>query len=86
MEKQEELASLNRRARSILHQASKVDSEYKHNLLHEIFPYFQKCELESRAEALSIHVHEWPLPPSTVHAQWIVFELSPPRIFLSGVI
>ncbi|KAH9980607.1 hypothetical protein BJV74DRAFT_898252 [Russula compacta] len=41
----------------------------------------RKCKLGSQARALKIHVHEWPLPPSTTHAQLAVFELSPPRAF-----
>jgi hypothetical protein len=80
MAKREELASLNKTARYILSQASKM--EHKHDQWRNVFPRrCQKCGLESQANALSIHVHEWPLPPSTVHAQWIVFELSPPRVF-----
>ena len=41
----------------------------------------QRCKLEHQAKALKIHVHEWPLPSSTMHAQRVVFELSPPRAF-----
>src|SRR5260221_6093915 len=41
----------------------------------------QKCRLEKQAKDLKIAIHEWPLPRSTVPAQWIVFELSPPRSF-----
>jgi hypothetical protein len=80
MAKREELASLDKTARYILSQASKM--EHKHDQWRKIFPgQCQKCELESQANAHLFQVHEWPLPPSTVHAQWIVFELSPPRAF-----
>jgi len=42
----------------------------------------QKCELEHRANSLMIPVGcQWILPPSTEHAQLVVFELSPPRAF-----
>jgi len=80
MAKRGELAYLNKAARSILDRASKM--EHKHRLWREIILRpCQKCKLEKQAKNLSIHVHEWPLPPSTVHAQRIVFELSPPRAF-----
>src|SRR5579863_8732969 len=37
----------------------------------------KKCKLERRAKALKIRIHTWPLPRSAIHAQSVVFELSP---------
>jgi hypothetical protein len=83
-EKRAELVVLNEEHGSLLSRASKMD----HN--HESFGILgrdnhnatcPKCQLENRAKALKIHVHEWPLPPLAEHAQQAVFELSPPRAF-----
>jgi len=78
-----ELASLNQKSRSLLDEASKMDHQHSmDNSGREIHgAACQRCKVEHRAKALKIHVHEWPLPPSTVHAQLAVFELSPPRAF-----
>lgn len=40
--------------------------------------YCQKCALKSRAEQLSIDVHEWPLPQKDLQAKAVVFELDVP--------
>jgi hypothetical protein len=81
--KRAELALLNQTSKSLLSEASKRDHEQSKNSLgrdtHRAT--CQKCQLEHRAKALKIRVHEWPLPPSTAQAQLAVFELSPPRAF-----
>jgi len=81
--KREELASLKQKSNSILGQASKMDHEQSKNSsgrqVHSAT--CQKCQLEDRAKTLRIYVHEWPLPLSAMHAQLVVFELSPPRAF-----
>ena len=43
--------------------------------------YCRKCQTTSEADGLTIGVHEWPLPQATLQAQFVVFELSPPRAF-----
>ena len=81
-EKRVELYSLNQQSDSLLHQASRMSHKWSDD-----FPpqhkkkKCQRCKLERRAKALNIRVHEWPLPSSTVHAQRVVFELSPPPTF-----
>jgi hypothetical protein len=82
-EKRAELALLNQTSKSLLSEASKRNHERsKNNLGRDIHKATcQKCQLEHRAKALKIRVHEWPLPPSTAQAQLAVFELSPPRVF-----
>jgi hypothetical protein len=81
--KREELASLKQISNSILVRASKMDHEQSKNSsgrkVHSAT--CRKCRLESRARDLGIRVHEWPLPPSAMHAQLAVFELSPPHAF-----
>ncbi|KAI9453949.1 hypothetical protein BJY52DRAFT_1427406 [Lactarius psammicola] len=41
----------------------------------------KKCQMDNQASKLKIDVFEWPLPPATVQAQLVVFELTPPRAF-----
>ena len=81
--KRAELASLNQKSESSLARASKMDhEESKDGLGRRVHSTTcQRCQLEEQAKNLKIGVHEWPLPPTTVHAQWVVFELSPPRPF-----
>ena len=81
--KREELASLKQKSNSILVRTSKMNHGESKNSsglkVHSVT--CRKCQLESRARDLGIRVHEWPLPPSTMHAQLAVFELSPPHAF-----
>jgi len=80
--KRAELSSLNQKSNSLLHQASGMGHKYSDTLPPQHKKKTcQRCKLERRAKALKIRVHEWPLPSSTVHAQRVVFELSPPRAF-----
>ena len=41
-------------------------------------PTCEKCKLNNRAKALSINVHEWPLPKHPLEAKSAVFELNVP--------
>ena len=75
-----ELNDLNQTSESLLQRASDMDHEKSENGFHGR-KSCQKCQLERQAKKLKIHVHEWPLPRSTLHAQRAVFELSPPRAF-----
>ena len=81
--KRAELNSLNQKSKSILARASKMDhGQTEDNLGRRVHSITcQKCRLEEQAEDLRIAIHEWPLPHSMVPAQWVVFELSPPRLF-----
>ena len=80
--KRAELYSLNQQSDALLQQASGMDHKWSND-----FPpqhtnkNCQRCKLERRAKGLKIRVHEWPLPSSTLHAQRVVFELSPPPAF-----
>jgi hypothetical protein len=80
--KRAELSALNERFRSLKDEASRMDhfyfQDYEGNVFHG---RCQKCQTEKRANKLNIDVHEWPLPRSTMQAQLVVFELSPPRAF-----
>jgi hypothetical protein len=77
------LHSLNQKSASILRKSSKMNhKQLVGKLEHETCNVScKRCKLESRAKVLEIRVHEWLLPPSTIHAQLVVFELSPPRAF-----
>jgi len=77
--KRAELASLNQRSESLSRQASRLSHE--RSLYGHETATCRKCQLEYEAESLKIDVYEWPLPPSTVDAQRVVFELSPPHAF-----
>jgi hypothetical protein len=80
--KRAELSSLNQQSTSFIRDASRMNHECSRNLgLRRGTVTCRKCQLEHRAMSLKIHIHEWPLPSSVVHAQQAVFELSPPRSF-----
>jgi hypothetical protein len=80
-EKRAELEDLNRTSRSLLQEASMMGHGACLNPGKGKKKKCKKCRLERRAEALHISIHEWPLPHSTAHAQYVVFELSPPSAF-----
>jgi len=80
--KRAELISLNERSNALSYQAS----ELGHECTDDPWPHrktrkCRKCRLEGQAKSLKIAVHEWPLPSSTMYAQRVVFELSPPHAF-----
>lgn len=41
----------------------------------------ERCRYEAQASSLTIRIHEWPLPSSTLEAQSTVFELQVPPFF-----
>ena len=43
-------------------------------------PYCNKCRIRSRAQGMSIEVHEWPLPREENELKWVVFELAVPEV------
>jgi hypothetical protein len=79
--KRTELVSLNESSKSLLSEASRLGHELDTYGYHVTRWKCRKCQLENKARALEIHVHEWPLPSSRVCAQQTVFELSPPPAF-----
>ena len=82
-DKRTELHSLNQQSQSLSRQASEMshDSPGTCKATKKGSKKCHKCQLEHQAKTLKIRVHEWPLPSSTVHAQHVVFELSPPYAF-----
>ena len=80
--KRAELISLNERSDSLSCEALELSHECTDDAWpHHKTPTCRKCQLEGQVKSLKIHVHEWPLPSSTIHAQQAVFELSPPHAF-----
>ena len=81
--KREELTSMKQESKSLLDQASMMVHEkrndYSGREIHK--SACRKCSLQDQAKTSMIRIHEWPLPRSTIHAQWVVFELSPPHAF-----
>ena len=78
--KRAELSTLNRQSQSLSRQAAEMSHESPGICQPTIMKSkgCRKCQLERQAKNLKIRVHEWPLPSSTVHAQHVIFELSPP--------
>ena len=81
--KRSELSSLNQKSQSLLRQAAEMSHESPGicQPTKAKSKICQRCKLERQAKKLKIRVHEWPLPSSTMHAQHVVFELSPPDAF-----
>ena len=83
--KRAELSSLNRQSTELSRQAEALDHRYIYDSNVSAHQHkkktCQKCKLTRKAKSLKIHVHEWPLPSSKIHAQQVVFELSPPHAF-----
>ncbi|KAH9160220.1 hypothetical protein EDB89DRAFT_2117301 [Lactarius sanguifluus] len=81
--KHAELDSLNGQWELLKYMAAEMDHTYledKGNSTHRK-SWCQKCQANITASKLKIGVHEWPLPQTTVQAQLVIFELSPPRAF-----
>ena len=57
-----------------------VDHRRKHRIITKHSGSCQKCELKSRAEKLTIDVHEWPLPEGKLQVKAAVFELDVPIV------
>lgn len=88
-DKQNELIHKHQRYTELMNSAAGVDCEY-----YEVVPdspfdfrelhhktYCQKCEYERQAKAITINVHEWPLPTNDLQSKSTVFELNVPRPF-----
>ena len=80
-EKRAELNRLKKSSDSLRSEASRMDHKFDADGCHVSPRKCRKCRMEKEAKALKIHIHEWPLPSSTVDAQQTVFELSPPPAF-----
>ncbi len=77
-EKRAELRVLNEKSQSLRNAASTME--------HTCYNWrgrwnCRNCQTNDEANGLKIYVHEWPLPQTTLQAQSVVFELSPPRAF-----
>jgi hypothetical protein len=73
---------LNQASRTLTSQASRMTHEFTHGLNPQhIEEKCQKCKLDRQVNSMKTRVHEWPLPSSKMHAQRVVFELSPPPAF-----
>jgi hypothetical protein len=81
--KRAKLVALNKKSKSLLAKVSKMDhGELKDRFGRRVHSAScKKCKLERRTIAMKTRIHEWPLPSSTMHAQLVVFELSPPPAF-----
>ena len=77
-EKRAELRDLNAKWQSLKDEASTMDhSSHRWGRRR----HCKKCQTNDEANELKISVHEWPLPQEELQAQFIIFELSPPRAF-----
>ena len=80
--KRAELILLNEQSNTLSCRASSLSHECTEDFWSRYKPATcRKCRLEDRVKSLKIAVHEWPLPSSTMYAQRVVFELSPPHAF-----
>lgn len=77
------LVALNKKWKSLSVKASKMDHEQtKDRFGRRVHSAScKKCKLGRQTIAMKVRIHEWPLPPSAMHAQLAVFELSPPGAF-----
>ncbi|KIJ64298.1 hypothetical protein HYDPIDRAFT_90931, partial [Hydnomerulius pinastri MD-312] len=55
--------------------------DWNGNTVHETQNLCPKCKLEKQMDAMTIVVHEWPLPAHDLHAMVVVFELDCPVSF-----
>jgi hypothetical protein len=81
--KRAKLVTLNKKSKLLLAKASKMDHEQtKDRFGRRVHSAgCKKCKLGRRTMNMKVRIHEWPLPPSTMNAQLVVFELSPPSVF-----
>lgn len=80
--KLEELKKLNEEYRELENHANRLEHEYSWvgpgtNLSHE--KLCKKCSVEREASNMRIQFDEWPLPPSQLDAELVVFELRCPE-------
>ena len=78
--KREELASQNALHTQRTTTASSMSHTYTVDYKHRP-KKCQKCRLEKLAKAMTIAVHEWPLPDTELLAEAVTFELNCPEIF-----
>lgn len=80
-----ELAQKNRQYNELMRKIYDIECEYvnrrrKGRQVSEHSSSCKKCSLRSRAGAMRIDVHEWPLPLSDLAVKAVVFELDVPTI------
>jgi hypothetical protein len=81
--KKEELAFMRRQYQDLMEQSNRASCEYverreRRRQVSRHSSSCKKCQLKSRAQNLTITVHEWPLPDIDVEAKLAVFELDVP--------
>lgn len=83
--KKQELTEKRRQYQDLMGQSNRANCEYverrkKGRQATRHSKSCQKCQLKSRAQNLTITVHEWPLPDVDVEAKSAVFELDVPTV------
>ena len=80
-----ELAQKRQRYRELMQQSDEMSCQYvsrrqRRQQSEEHSGNCQKCKLKSQAKALSIDVHEWPLPENDFEVKAVVIELDMPMV------
>ncbi|KAF8318597.1 uncharacterized protein EI90DRAFT_3002306 [Cantharellus anzutake] len=85
-QKLEELEELNREHGRKM-ELARFEAGYTNSLDHSFVSdtkhdsNCRKCRYERQAEAMTINIHEWPLPEDQMRAEIAVFELAVPQVF-----
>jgi hypothetical protein len=80
-ERYDHLMSLHNRTAACTYVEHVVDWRYG-TTVRQHSSYCEKCSYKDQAQALSIDVHEWPLPSDLLAAKAVVFESSAPEWFV----
>jgi len=89
-DKQNELFQKHQRYTDLMNSAAQIDCDYYFATLDSRFGFQErrhdksscrKCRYQGKAEAITIDVHEWPLPTNHLQSNSTVFELNVPRPF-----
>ena len=90
MEKQNELWQKHERYNDLMNSAAQIDCEYYYVTPDPRFDFqwrrhndssCQRCGYKNAAKAITIDVHEWPLPTDDLQSKSTVFELNVPSPF-----
>nr|POE84323.1 hypothetical protein CFP56_76392 [Quercus suber] len=61
-----------------------IEDEYGNDVEHQYHSKScQRCRYASQAKAMTIHIHEWPLPEDVAAQKVVVFELHVPQYIIS---
>ena len=89
-DKQDELRQKHQRYTELMNSADRIDCDYYYVTPDRRFDFQErchnksscrKCGYQNRAKAITIDVHEWPLPTNHLQSNSTVFELNVPRSF-----